>query len=215
MDINLQTAANICCTAGRLTVSDAIKARGRHSPWEVSEAWLKIAMLQALFRFSTSDDNKPFRIFDELIVRDIMNITLKDEVYNKHPIDIAVLSPLKSNELGQCYPWAQENMVAHGLIEIKKNFSPKCVTDDAQFLRLITESCDPTLRWVLQVVFINGSSNVVVNKRADDVAESVREYGLIRLTDCQPLEALPKSDAIIKDCWYNIVCFGHSMEAVT
>src|SRR5436190_21755370 len=115
--------------AGLRAVNDAMKARRRDSPTEVTEVWLKIAIAQALLR-EIRMARRPIRVFDELKAKHITNIQVGRGEAESHPVDIALLHPLMDTEGGQS-DWSRE-MDALGLIEVKKHYGR--VEGDAKWL---------------------------------------------------------------------------------
>jgi hypothetical protein len=205
--MELDEAARITQEAGREAVRQAMEARQIGSPWEISEAWLKISIAQRLLA-EIKRKNEQLRILDELRLNDISNINVGNEKGIRHPIDLAVL-----------YPWDDKKLKdrwdgrALGLIEIKKNFS--LAESDAEFLSSVSTKQDfiSPVKWVLLAVMINGASAEEISSGSEKIKMS--GHGLCLNRKPEPKEALnlqPPSISI-KDRWYGVVCYGKKIES--
>jgi hypothetical protein len=105
--------SKIAKDAGCRAINEVMDARQRFSPWEVNEAWLKIAIAQELHREARKPGLPPWRIHDEYPENKITNVRSPD----LHPFDIVVLHPLMASD----DPWSHRP--ALGAIEIKKDWS--------------------------------------------------------------------------------------------
>jgi hypothetical protein len=202
MPIDVASVAKLAQESGRQAVIDEMDARDRYSPWEVSEAWLRIAICQRLRLEFRREGSTRFRIHDEYAECDISNIESEDS----HPIDIVVLYPLLEGK----NPW--DYCPAVGVIEIKKNFL--ILHNDAKRLRRLAAypPGNPPLKWVLQVLFINGLSEDVVLQHSRNSAATLANYGLQMLTNCEPKKASDHpGNAAVGDRWFDIVCYGRAV----
>jgi hypothetical protein len=211
VSIEIRTAASIAQQAGRQAVLDAMHLRGRPSPWEVSEAWLKIGVMTSFHNAIREKRIPACRLYDEMKLGEIVNIPGIDGLSKGHPVDLTVMYPLVTDR--NCNPWDDTNRCAAGLIEIKKEFG--LVGGDADFLRAISASntVEPRLAWVLLVVFINGRTLEQVQENEGIVSRRVT--GLDRLTACEPQEAQSTANYGVKDRWFDVVCYGKAVQSDT
>jgi hypothetical protein len=207
--IDLTLTANIAQQAARKAVRDAMESRERDSPWEITEAFLKIAVLLALLSEKRKSEPALFRVADELLIGDIANIPVAVGISPKHPIDLVLLHPLMRDD-HQCDPWSDRTRCAMGLIEIKKDFG--AVSGDAQWLSAVAKhtSIEPSVEWVMLVVFINGSSSREVLSNAANVQRAVANFDFHPITTCAPEEPKPISSPVspIRHPLFDVMCYG-------
>jgi hypothetical protein len=208
--MKLSDVAVIAHEGARQAVHTAMEARSRPSPWEVTEAWLKIRVMESLydsFRESTSG----LRIVDELSADKITNIKVGD-VWRTHPFDLSVLYPVDDGD-----PWSERSIEALGLIELKKYDKLEMVRKDMELLGKAVqhgEGSSRLLKWVLFVVFVNGHSRQAVIEKAGTLAKEGSGCELFRLqVATQPERAppMPGRDSV-KDQYFQIVCLGRLLE---
>jgi len=207
MTITLERAAVLAQVAARETVRAAMEARGRNSPYETTEAWLKIAILERLLSEIRTLPNPHLRLFDEFTVNGVTNLDFGPEVAKSHPIDLVVLHPLKAEE----HPWDSGTVL--GLIEIKRHHGR--VEEDAAFLaqaRLKASGDNPDA-WALAVVLITGSSAEIVRENAAIVGRTFERYGLESLVAVAP-EPAPQGYGG-EHRWFDIGCWGRALQVVT
>ena len=232
MELDLETAARISRDAAIGAVHAAMDARRRGSPWDVSEAFLKISIFQALSEhIGTSPVESHLRLFDELKVSDIANLKQNPAVHGyaeSHPVDLTVVYPISDRnddlEVWESYP-------AYGLIEIKKNF--KRVQDDATWLsELATHvfkvsqqdgnrgassfaKSNRAMRWVLFVVFVNGNDKNDSNDiktRVEDCSKAIHAHGLeLIIGGNTPQKTKLLNVPMGGDYLFDILCFGKNV----
>ncbi len=205
--------AKIARDAGRQGLMDAMDARRRDSPYEGTEAWLKIAIAQALLR-ETRMARRPIRVFDELDANQITNITdirVGRGKKQRRPVDISLLHPLMDED-GKPDWW---DLAALGLIEVKKDYSK--VGGDAEWLGKVKNRANfkQSLAWVMVTVLVNGKTEDDVRENERGVWDVVQKHGFDRLSDCAPQEPPWRPDwhsngqpDPVEDRWFDLVCYG-------
>lgn len=198
--MQLTVAANIAKSAGKQAIRDVMDARDRSNPWEISECWLKIAIVQALHVEARKPGSPLFRIHDEFLESEVINLPSEIE----HPLDIAILYPV----LPKHSPW--EYTPAIGLIEIKKDF--RVLHSDSKRLARLAgypPHQELPLRWVLFVVFINGPDSNAVVRNEQLILSVVKQYGLAPLVPCLPENAPQRpASSTGDDSWFDVMCYG-------
>ncbi len=202
---SLRDVAEIIAKAAKGTVHDAMKARSRPSPWEVTETWLKIRVVESLYESG-------FRVFDELHASAITNIDIDKEWRDQwgerdHPFDVSVLHPVEDGK-----PWAPQNYAALGLIELKKLSQPnwkKLFTDMELLGKAVRRKDDSRpLMWTVFVVFVNGRTPEAVDSKMNVILGEGCKRGLsLSFVAGQP-ERAPQmcGDKEVGDLYFQIVC---------
>jgi hypothetical protein len=201
----LNTAVNIARDAGRQAVRDVMEARQRSNPWEITECWLKIAIAQALYREAREPGSPLLPIHDEFLECNASNLGSDSE----HPLDIVVLYPMPEDK----NRW--DRSPAIGVIEIKKALGNNVSADAKRLARLASSPPalpSQPLKWVMFVVFINGTNAQVVSQNESRVTSVVQQCGLAPLTTCQPQSAPQRPAAATgDDSWFDIMCYGKDL----
>jgi hypothetical protein len=211
--LDLKEAARVAQLAGRQAVRNIMEVRERYSPWEVTEACLKISLLLAFMEKIQTMPSPHLRLFDELTVDQLSNMRTVEGIQESHPIDLVLLHPLPE---GPCadgnYAWDKRHQAPFGLVEIKKNYER--VTSDARLLRDMTGASTgtPPLIWILLVVLINGDSKEGVRRKESEVNKKVEKYSLRSLTSCDPEEARFMDDCDVDDRWFDVMCYGKAVD---
>jgi hypothetical protein len=211
--MELSDVAVIAHEGARQAVHAAMEARSRPSPWEVTEAWLKIRVMELLCD-SFREASPLLRIVDELRAdadRDgITNIKVGDDL-RTHPFDLSVLYPVDDGD-----PWSGRSREALGLIELKKYDQPEGVRKDMELLGKAVQrrkGSSRLLKWTLFVVFVNGKSSKEVTDKSALLKEKGSKHKLSwhrEFTSPEQAPLMPGRDSV-GDQYFQIVCLGREL----